>query len=147
MVRVLHDRKIPGSSVNIDHLVVCPGGVFVIDAKKYAGRPKLRTEGGLFRAREEMLFVNRRNRTNLVDSVLHQVALVRAVLVDSPVEVTGMRCFAGADWPLVGGSFTTRGVVVASPRRARREISRPGQLSTATIAELHRRLAGYFGSA
>ena len=38
-LRVLHDRKVPGSSANIDHLAVTPHGVFVIDAKRYQGRP------------------------------------------------------------------------------------------------------------
>src|SRR5690606_36481935 len=30
-IRVLHDRRIPGSRANIDHLVVTPSGVWVID--------------------------------------------------------------------------------------------------------------------
>jgi hypothetical protein len=34
---VLHDRRIPGTRANIDHLVVAPWGVFVIDAKNYKG--------------------------------------------------------------------------------------------------------------
>ena len=33
-VHVLHDRRIPPTKANIDHIVVCPSGVFVIDAKK-----------------------------------------------------------------------------------------------------------------
>ncbi len=45
-IRVLHDRRIPGSRANIDHLLVTPGGVWVIDAKRYRGRPELRIEGG-----------------------------------------------------------------------------------------------------
>ena len=36
-VRVLHDRRIPRSLANLDHIVVCPSGVIVIDAKKYKG--------------------------------------------------------------------------------------------------------------
>lgn len=32
---VLHDRKIPGSRANIDHIAFGPGGVFVIETKKY----------------------------------------------------------------------------------------------------------------
>jgi hypothetical protein len=34
---VLHDRKIPGSVANIDHILVTDRGVFVIDAKNYKG--------------------------------------------------------------------------------------------------------------
>ena len=42
-LRVLHDRRIPGSRANIDHLAVTPTGVYVIDAKKYRGRPHLKS--------------------------------------------------------------------------------------------------------
>src|SRR5690606_35761953 len=54
-VCVLHDRRIPGTKANIDHIAVCPGGVFVVDAKRYRGRPRLQVEGGLFRPRIERL--------------------------------------------------------------------------------------------
>jgi hypothetical protein len=37
-VIVLHDRRIPRSRANIDHLAVTANGVFVIDAKNYAGK-------------------------------------------------------------------------------------------------------------
>ncbi|WP_293167360.1 nuclease-related domain-containing protein [Microcella sp.] len=32
-IRVMHDRRIPRSKANIDHIVVTPGGVWVIDTK------------------------------------------------------------------------------------------------------------------
>ena len=35
---VLHDRRIPGTKANIDHIVVATGGVFVVDAKRYVGK-------------------------------------------------------------------------------------------------------------
>lgn len=35
LLRVLHDRRVPGSRANIDHVAIAPSGVFVIDAKKY----------------------------------------------------------------------------------------------------------------
>ncbi|NLA37157.1 MAG: NERD domain-containing protein [Actinobacteria bacterium] len=34
----LHDRKLPKSRANFDHLVVTPSGVWVIDAKRYIGK-------------------------------------------------------------------------------------------------------------
>jgi hypothetical protein len=34
---VLHDLSVPGSRANLDHLVIGPGGVFVIDSKQYRG--------------------------------------------------------------------------------------------------------------
>jgi hypothetical protein len=76
-LRVLHDRRIPGSRANIDHVAVTPTGVYVIDAKKYRGRPHLKVEGGLLRPRVEKLLVGTRNCTSLVDGVLKQVDIVR----------------------------------------------------------------------
>ena len=46
--RTLHDRRVPGTRANIDHVVVSPGGVWVIDAKRYKGRPELRIEAVCF---------------------------------------------------------------------------------------------------
>jgi hypothetical protein len=36
-IRVLHDRRVPGTRGNLDHLVVGPASVFVVDAKHYPG--------------------------------------------------------------------------------------------------------------
>ena len=46
----LHDRRIPRSRANIDHLAVTPGGVYVIDAKWYSGRIEARDKGSFLRA-------------------------------------------------------------------------------------------------
>jgi hypothetical protein len=42
--QVFHDLAVPGSPANVDHLVVGPTGVFVIDSKRYRGH--LRYLGG-----------------------------------------------------------------------------------------------------
>jgi hypothetical protein len=105
-LRVLHDRRIPGTKANIDHIAVAPTGVYVIDAKKYKGRPQLRIEGGILRPRVEKLLVGTRDCTKLVDGVLRQVAVVRG-LVGDDLPIHGVLCFIEADWPLIGGSFTT----------------------------------------
>jgi hypothetical protein len=39
---VLHDRLIPGSNANIDHLAIGRAGVFVIDSKRYTGQVERR---------------------------------------------------------------------------------------------------------
>jgi hypothetical protein len=48
---VLHDLAVPGSQANIDHLMIGPGGVFVIDAKQYRGRLQLDPSGRLWHGR------------------------------------------------------------------------------------------------
>ena len=114
---VLHDRRIPRTRANFDHIVISRRGVFVVDAKKYTGRPALRVEGGLFRPRTETLVVGGRDCSSLVDGVLKQVDLVRTALDDPTVPVTGALCFVAGDWPLIGGAFETRGVHVLWSKR------------------------------
>jgi hypothetical protein len=137
---VLHDRRLPGSLANIDHLAVSPSGVFVIDAKKYKGRPRLRVERRLLRPRVETLLVGSRNCTKVVDGVLRQVEVVRTVL-DDEVPVHGVLCFVDADWPLIGGSFTTRGVDVVWPKRLTSRLKSHGPLAVDTMERMHRKLA------
>jgi hypothetical protein len=94
-LRVLHDRRIPGSRANIDHLAVTPTGVYAIDAKKYAGRPRLKFEGGVLRPRTEKLLVGTRNCTKVVDGVLKQMDVVRDA-IENAMRVHGVLCFVGA---------------------------------------------------
>lgn len=140
--RVLHDRGIPGSRANLDHIAITPSGVFVIDAKRYKDqRPALRVEGGIFSPRTEFLTVGGRNRTKLVEGMHKQVGLVREALKDQPdVPVRGMLCFIDADWPLIGGSFQVQGVDVVYPRKMRAILTEPGPLDADRIAELQWRL-------
>ena len=140
LVRVLHDRRIPHSRANIDHLAVTAGGVYVIDAKKYRGRPHLKVEGGLLRPRVERLLVGSRDCTTLVDGMSKQVGIVRGLLNDD-VPVHGVLCFVDADWPLVGGAFTTQGVQVLWPRKLYPQLQEHGPLTVEVVAEVIRRLA------
>lgn len=89
------------------------GGIWVIDAKRYKGRPELKVEGGILRPRVEKLLVGRRDCTKMVDGVLKQVDLVHKA-VGEDIPVVRSLCFVEADWPLIGGSFTTRGVHLVS---------------------------------
>lgn len=137
-VRVLHDRRIPKTTANVDHLVVCSSGVFVVDAKRYKdARPALRVEGGLIRPRQELLIVGGRERTKLVEGVHRQLGLVRAALADQPdVPVHGVLCFVDADWPLIGGSFTVQGVSVMWPKKLKALLTEAGPLDADRIADL-----------
>jgi len=132
---VLHDRGIPGSKANIDHIAITPGGIWVIDAKRYKGRPELEIEGGILRPRVEKLLVGRRNCTKLVDGVLKQVDIVRDMVGDIPV--TGALCFIDADWPLFGGAFSIRGVHVLSPKRLAKVLAAEttGDVDVAAVRE------------
>ncbi len=146
-VLVLHDRGIPRSRANIDHIAISAAGVFVIDAKRYRGRPHLRVEGGLLRPRTERLLVGGRNGTKLLSGVAAQVDRVRAVLAAGGFDrapVRGVLCFVQADWPLFGGTFTTAGIAVVHPKKLTAMITAAGGLTTDATTTMHRHLAAAF---
>ncbi|WP_254630433.1 nuclease-related domain-containing protein [Cellulomonas sp. GbtcB1] len=143
-VRVLHDRRIPRTRANIDHIAVAPTGVHVIDAKRYKGRPALRVEGGIIRPRVHKLMVGSRDCTRLVDGMHKQLDVVQEVLGRAGLEevpVQGALCFVDADWPLIGGSFVIRDVAVLWPKKLSERLTAPGEMSPARIATVHDALA------
>lgn len=138
VLALLHDRRIPRSRANIDHIAITSSGVWVIDAKRYKGqRPRLQIEGGFLRPRVEKVMVGGRDRTTLVEGVLKQMDVVRPILQEfvGDVPVTGALCFVDADWPLIGGPFTTRGVHVLGPRRLIKQLNSeaPAVLDVAAV--------------
>lgn len=139
-IAVLHDRRIPGSRANIDHLVVGPAGVFVVDAKKHQGRVEARDVGGFLRL-DMRLYVKGRDRTKLVDGVQWQVEVVEDVLRDRypHVGVHGVLCFIGSDWGLVMRRQKVRGVVSLWPKALPGHVTRRGPL-TAEVGDIARYL-------
>jgi hypothetical protein len=131
--RALHDRRIPRTVANIDHIAINSSGVWVIDAKEYKGVVSA-AGGGLFR--EPELRVAGRLRTYLADAVAGQMSCVAAAL-DAAAEgeprppVSGVLCFVGADWTLLGGTFTVKGVVVAWPSATIKLLTRSGRADQA----------------
>jgi hypothetical protein len=60
---------------------------------------------------------------------------VRDVVGEVPV--TGALCFVEADWPLIGGSFTTRNVHVLWPKRLAKALveASAGEVDVAAVRE------------
>lgn len=140
-VEVLHDRRIPGSKANLDHIAIGPSGVWVIDAKKYTGAVEVRDVGSLFRT-DERLYVNGRDRTKLVDGVLWQVEVVRAALADGfpDVDVHGVLCFIGCEWGLIMRRKRIKGVTALWPKALPGHVTVAGTLGDrAGVVAVHLR--------
>lgn len=145
-IAVLHDRRIPGTKANIDHIVVTSAGVFVVDAKRYVRkRPALKIEGGLLTPRVEKLTVGGRDRTKLVDGVIGQVEHIRFALDDPSIEVSGVLCFIDGDWPLIAGAFSIRGVRVLWPGRLSKVLEEA--TGSVEVAAVRDRIAAAFPTA
>ena len=104
---VLHDLALPGSRANIDHLVIGPGGVFVVDSKQYRGRLQLDGRGRLWHGRYPLAPTLR-----AVDYEADQAA---QVLIDPDVVVVPIVAIHGAQVPW--GKVITNGVPVVAARR------------------------------
>jgi len=141
-VVALHDRRVPGTRGNIDHLVVGPAGLFVVDAKRYKGRLQIRDKGGLFRT-DNRLYVGGRDCSRLADNMGWQVQAVESVLasVEVILPVTPVLCFIGVDWPLLFRPDSFRGVRLEGPKSLRKLISATPALDADAIDKLARILA------
>jgi hypothetical protein len=103
---VLHDLAVPGSPANLDHLVIGPGGVFVVDSKHYRGRLQLDPSGRLRHGRYPL--------TAVLRAVSFEADRAAQVLAD-PQVVVPIVAVHGAQVPW--GKVVTRGVPVVSARR------------------------------
>ena len=134
-VIVLHDRRVPGSRANIDHLVICPSGVFVVDAKLYTGVIDIKDVGGFFSGRDERLFVGGRDCSRLAVGMRWQVEATEEALDDGAIPVTPVLCFIDAEWPLFGGPRWFKGVLIESERSLKRRVKQRGELDLEEVRD------------
>jgi len=142
-IGVLHDRRIPKTRANVDHVVIAPSGVFVVDAKRYGGKVERRDRGWIF-ARDWHLYVNGRDKTKLVTGMDAQVAAVRASVAATTfadVAVIPVLCFVDSDWGLLGAPFSVGNVYVTWPKDLHKLLRRAGTLGPDDIAALEIALA------
>jgi hypothetical protein len=104
---VLHDLAVPRSQANIDHLVIGPGGVFVIDSKQYRGRLQLDPSGRLWHGRYPL--------TPTLQAVSFEADQAAQVLPDPGMAVVPIVAVHGAKVPW--GKVVIDGVPVVSARR------------------------------
>jgi hypothetical protein len=128
VVRVLHDRKIPGLRANIDHVAVTPAGVFTIDAKRYSGRLEVRARG-------RQIWIKGRNRSNLLEQARNQTRTVTTVLENSGLEgvpVTPVLCFVETELPWLLAPKQVAGVLVTTPKKLPKALFDAGARRSAT---------------
>ena len=104
---VLHDLAIPRSRANLDHLVMGPGGMFVIDSKQYRGRLRLDPTGRLWHGRYPL--------APALGAVSFQADRAAQVLTDPDVVVVPIVAVHGAQVPW--GKVVVQGVPVMAARR------------------------------
>jgi hypothetical protein len=84
----MHDRQMPGGSENIDHLVLGPTGIFVVETKNYGG--------GLWLG-QESIFVGRYNHDAMIAQVKRQVRAIETLI--TPLHAKPLICLHRARLP------------------------------------------------
>ena len=97
--KVLHDRRIPGSRANIDHIVIGPPGVFVVETKSF---------GGALRVRGNEVYVAGRRRTAMIEEAKREALAVQVALA-MELETVGLPvvpviCVHRASLPWLGAA-------------------------------------------
>jgi Nuclease-related domain len=134
---VLHQRRLPGKLRKINHIVVGPAGITVVEGRHYRCR-KARFKGG-------QLCVGKRDRTDLVDRVLNQAAAVRELLGGTPyagVNVEAALALGNVWGEPVVRTWDGRSLIVWGTGLIAEAASRPGPLSADEVNGLASYLAG-----
>ena len=143
-VIALHDRLIPGTRGNFDHIFVAPSGVWVVDAKAYKGKVVKRDVGPFWRT-EYKLYIGGRDRSQLAKGVESQVEAVVAALRPDPeakgTSVHAALCLVESDWDLLDFAFQVGSAWVLYPGALRKRLKKKGPLSRALMERLANRLA------
>lgn len=147
----LHDRRIPGSRANIDHIVVSRSGIYVVDAKNYTGQVRKVDKGGFF-SLDYRLYVGRRDCTRLVAGMAKQVEAIRKafgqpLLEEFELSITPVLCFVDAEWKLFARPFQLGGVWIEWPKSLRKRVEREGPLQGEHVRLLAKRLVSELPSA
>jgi len=128
---LLHDRQLPGSRANIDHIAIGPTGVYVIDSKNLSGSV------GVI---NERLFISDHDRQSYIESIYRQAVATQValseVMNDFRVTVTPVLCIHGARMPIFQKAIA--GVRLMSGKDLRRIASDAPLLSDEQVQELAR---------
>ncbi|WP_234371486.1 nuclease-related domain-containing protein [Streptomyces sp. XY431] len=107
--RALHDRSVPGSRANVDHLLIGPAGVVVVDSKNWQSKAsQLRVQGG-------QLWYGRYDQTRTLRTAAWEAEEVSRAL---GVPASTVVAVHGATVP--GGVVMLEGVTVIPAQRVRR---------------------------
>jgi hypothetical protein len=122
---VLHDLRVPGSQASIDHVVVAPSGIWVVDSKWHC---KLQPE---------------LEREPCVDDVGRQVDVVADVVGrrSTEIPVRAALCFPTENWDGDARAFWVDGVLITFPPDLVERVRAAGPLDEELMGWIAARLA------
>ena len=141
-VRFLHRRSMPLAGPSIDHIAIAPGGVWVIDARRYDGEAYV-----VGRGPAQQLWIGDINRTDLVDDLSDQVEAVAGIVEEicPDVRTHGALCFVDTDLP-VFRTLTVRGYPLCWAKAMAKRLNVDGPVDDVWGQRLVEELAAAFPS-
>ena len=143
---ILNDRSVPRSNANIDHVVVAPSGVWIIDSKLWKGLIRVKSAGGLLNTAQKLM-IGDRDESARVEKIYSQVIPVANVLADPSIPIHPALVFVDGNW---GAGVTVRavqnrpyemlGVLIAWPKAIIAKINESGPLSSEAVVTIARKL-------
>jgi hypothetical protein len=142
---ILTDRRVPGTKSNIDHVVVAPSGVWIIDSKHWKGR--IEYKAPTITSVDTRLYVDGKDRTSVVEAMYALVIPVAQAIQDRSVPVHPALVFVNGDWSIAAlprlianRPYQHLGVWITPPRILTKMINQPGPLDAEAVQQLGRKL-------
>jgi hypothetical protein len=120
---VFHDLALPGSPANVDHLVIGPSGVFVIDSKQWTGSVRQGVDG--------LAWHNHYRLDRTLEAVCWEAQVVGRLL---GARTAGLVCVHGAQ--VHGSGLDAQGVAIVPAHLLRSAIGHDRVLSDVDVALL-----------
>jgi hypothetical protein len=138
---ILTDRQVPGTKSNIDHIVVAPSGVWIIDSKNWKG--KIEYKSATMMSTTKRLFVGGKDRTSAVEAIFSQVIPVAQVIGDKSVPIKPALVFIDGDWSdsstariLASKPYQHLSVWISWPKAIWKKINEPGPLDADAVKRI-----------
>jgi Nuclease-related domain len=138
---ILTDREVPGTKSNIDHIVVAPSGVWIIDAKIWRGKIEYKSTS-MFSA-ERRLFVGGKDRSSAVEAIFNLVIPVAQVIGDKSVPIKPALVFIDGEWSdastariMTSKPYQYLTVWISWPKAILKKINEPGPLDADAIKRI-----------
>jgi Nuclease-related domain len=120
---VFHDLALPGSPANVDHLVIGPTGVFVIDSKQWTGSVRQGVDG--------LVWHNHYRLDRTLEAVCWEAQMVGRLL---GARTAALVCVHGAQ--VHGGGLNAQGVAIVPAHLLRSALGYDRVLSDVDVALL-----------
>jgi hypothetical protein len=143
--KLITDRAIPGTKSKVDHIVVAPSGVWIIDTHLWRGKIEYKTKS--LTSLDYRLYVGGTDRTSKVEDIYNLVIPVAQVIADRSIPVHAAMVFVDGDWSNAQTLRLARdkphqhlGVWLTWPRALYKMINEAGTLDPQSIDRVHSKL-------